>query len=685
MPSLVPFEEVEAIILLNICQFIITSDITKNSMLLSLSRILRNLAKNKGFTIDDSYRSPSGLNYQTNVMFKYISDFESTRVPKIFIAATNLYKQDNIAFRKKLWEGLLMASDSNKQTFLKFLTLHNPQAASEIFWSLEKADEYLLTNGLIQRSLYEGMTFDVIVNIESIIKNDKIFANKFSNLTNFLDVGFSMIKKYIAAYDTSEDNSTTISLSDNQINESQLTIPKFAPQIVDQCLTLIKEKFPNGIKKSTGIAKRKFLAAYFEKYNIDFPYDADYDVLLSQITLEYADKYYAIDDNLISFIREQLDAYSVDNEMIFFYSTFYNTYISEFSQLGIYSDEMLKAVLKKEFHNYFYYTNYFATRRGLTIEQVVNSAFGEKESLSIDDLKGRLPFIECKQILPVLSRTGSGYIRVENGRYILTKEVKISQSDVERSKKIIDNDLLSQGYSFTTSLIVEDSEFDNPEINRSALQLILFDNNLSNDYSRNRTLIAPLGEAISIKNVLINYCKQHNKITLQEIEEYETDLTGEDKARRSLNAAVSAMIRVDKEIFIDHIDFNTEAVDKAIEPFIGNRKIISLKNVTSFSTFPDVEEYAWNSFLLASYLRHYSKRWGYMGDEAKKKSVGVIFDKKQNYDSYDDALAQAVASSGIELIQEDVSYFLIHNEYRLRTTDFKDIISKAYQIRMREE
>lgn len=252
---------------------------------------------------------------------------------------------------------------------------------------------------------------------------------------------------------------------------------------------------------------------------------------------------------------------------------------------------------------------------------------------------------------------------------------------MERSKEVVDNDLKNQGYSFTTNLIVESSEYDNPEINQSALQLVLFDNYLSNDYSRPRTLIAPFGEAISITDVLINYCKQHKKITLQQIEEYETELTGEDKARRSLNAAVSAMIRVDK----DHIDFNTEAVDKAIEPFIGNRKIISLKNVTSFSTFPDVEEYAWNSFLLASYLRHYSKRWGYIGDEAKKKSVGVIFDKKQNYDSYDDALAQAVASSGIELIQEDVSYFLIHNEYRLRTTDFKDIISKAYQIRMREE
>lgn len=576
-----------------------------------------------------------------------------------------------------------MVSGNKKQAFLQFLTARKPQSASDIFWAFEKTEEYFISTGQLKGSLYEDMSIDFVDSIESLIIHDSRFMKKYNGMIHYLKTGLSVMKEYIESGSESwQDN--TVSKAD-KMTDFQTKNRLFSSEIVDRCLILIKDRFPNGIKKGTEIAKRKFMASYFEKYNADFPYDADYDFFLSQITLEYADKYYAIDKNLISFIREQLSAYSDNSEMLFFYSTFYNTYISEFSQLGIYSDGMLKAVIKKVFPNYFYYTNYFATRRGLTIEQVVNSAFSKNYSLSIDDLKKKLPFIESKQILPVLSRTGSGFIRSENGRYIMTKQVKIALSDVEQSKKVIDNDLKDQGYSFTTSLIVEDSEYDNPEINQSALQLVLFDNYLSNNYSRNRTLIAPFGEAISITNVLINYCKQHKRITLQEIEEYEIEMTGEDKARRSLNAAASAMIRVDKETFIDHMDFNIEAVDNAIEPFIGSRKIISLKNVTSFSTFPDVKEYAWSSFLLASYLRLYSKRWGYMGDEAKKKSVGVIFDKKQNYDSYDDALAQAVASSGIELTQEDVSYFLLHNEYRLRTTNFKDIISKAYQIRMREE
>ena len=686
MSKLVPFEEAEAIILLNVCQFITACGLPKSSMVLCLSNVLRKLAGNKGYDIDDSYRSPSGLNYQINVMFDHISGTGKNRIPKIFRSASDLYAHDNNVFNRKLWKGLLAASDGEKQTFLRFLTLQKPQSLSEIYWALEKAEEYLTVNGLLKGSFYESISADSVDSIESGIMHDPHFITKYSGMLRFLEAGFSAMREYTAV-----DNRSWQTKNDtpaNRIGESQTSDRCFSSDVVGQCLSMIKEKFPNGVKKGSGIVKRKFMAAYFEKYGVDFPYDAEYDRFLSQITLEYADKYYAIDNDLITFIREQLSAYSVDSEMIFFYSTFYDAYIHEFSRLGIYSDKMLKAVLKKEFPNYFYYTNYFATRRGSTIEQVVNSAFAENtenDPLSIDDLREKLPFIESKQILPILSRTGSAFMCVGDGRYVVAKQVKIAPSDVERSRKVIDDDLQMQGYSFTTSLIVEDSENDNPEIDKAALQLILFDNYLSNNYSRNRTLIASLGEAISIRDVLTNYCKQHKKITLQEIEDYETELTREDKARWSLDAAVSAMIRVDRETFIDHVDLNVKAVDKAIGSFFGSRKIISLKNVTSFSAFPDVEGYAWSSFLLASYLRFYSKRWGYMGSEARKKSFGVIFDKKQNYDSYDDALAQAVASSGVELTQEDVGYFLLHNEYRLRTGDFKDIISKAYQIRMREE
>ena len=36
-----------------------------------------------------------------------------------------------------------MSSNLNKQAFLSFLTKCKPQSASDIFWSLEKAEEYL--------------------------------------------------------------------------------------------------------------------------------------------------------------------------------------------------------------------------------------------------------------------------------------------------------------------------------------------------------------------------------------------------------------------------------------------------------------------------------------------------------------------------------------------------------------
>ena len=47
MPNLVPFEEIEAIILLSVCQFVLICNVSKNSMLMCLSKILRDLATNK--------------------------------------------------------------------------------------------------------------------------------------------------------------------------------------------------------------------------------------------------------------------------------------------------------------------------------------------------------------------------------------------------------------------------------------------------------------------------------------------------------------------------------------------------------------------------------------------------------------------------------------------------------------
>ena len=84
MPKFIQFEEVEAIILVNVCQFITTCNLTKNSMFFCLSKVLRRLARNKGYDINNSCRSPSDLNYQIKVMFDHISGAGKITLLKYF-------------------------------------------------------------------------------------------------------------------------------------------------------------------------------------------------------------------------------------------------------------------------------------------------------------------------------------------------------------------------------------------------------------------------------------------------------------------------------------------------------------------------------------------------------------------------------------------------------------------------
>lgn len=1139
MPKLVPFDEIEAIILLNVCQFIITCDLTKNSMLLCLSKVLRKLARNKGYDIDNSYRSTSGLNYQTNVMFNHISGSGKNRIPHIFQIASDLYEHDNNEFIRKLWEGLLVASENKKQAFLRFLTARKPQSASDIFWALEKAEEYLKSSGILSGSMYESLSLGSIQRFESIIYKDSVFAKKYKGMVYYLKIGFSVIKEFVADDVTTNKNQIEInsdakisnidilkhgSLTDhkntavngsvdfelktetlekhyinadsipvsfvyytrtvegieswtdlyvkfmkifwtekgrqlsiyigrsfvdeqsvdigdinttkrmrkpkriadsvfveidlnykeiinrikavldktaipykrfsitykqpvkkkqitpmpkvtssletslksqsvqaindpliatqntsdklsaipitkhdtttskiveqeckidfykrqdmaytkpvncycdeirintarnwidlytklfcslwkkyrrnlsyyigiNLVNGSRIDIgnkamsyhmkaPKLiekdekgnsiyletnlsannivgriqcileichipltdveityikrtdAPQVVsktiitpepaktalsstdfiewlvkkynlskitarnyyssvrraeelakklglssyrllnadnydeaqatysellknsmfikmnevahngftaainkflqyllsdgiksgvsrtfrnkprydkdltERCLAVLRESFSNGIKRDAEIAKRKFRNAYFGKYDSYLPDEIDLDDLFQENALEYDGKFYATSKELITFIQERLQAYPKESGILFFYDTFYDKNITQFSQYGVYSANMMRAVMEKEFPDYYYKANCFSSHRGLTLEQVVNVAYGEDICLTISKLQERLPYIGELQLLPLLSRSNSGFVRISDSTYAKESRIHIAKSDIEKSQKIIEDDISKQGYSFIKSIIVEESEVQNPEIPEQALQLVLFDRYLADHFSRKRNLISPLGESDSIADVIKNFCIQHKKITLKEVEEYEMEFTGENTSRRSLRVVAEVMIRVSDDTFVDHVDYDVAAIDKAIAPFFNNKKVITLKNVTSFSVFPDVDGYAWNSYLLSSYLRRYSKQWGYIGEEHKKKSVGAIFDKSLAFDSYDDAMALAVADSGIELTQEEVSFFLLNNEYRLRDADFKDIISKAYQIRMREE
>ena len=158
-----------------------------------------------------------------------------------------------------------------------------------------------------------------------------------------------------------------------------------------------------------------------------------------------------------------------------------------------------------------------------------------------------------------------------------------------------------------------------------------------------------------------------------------------DRSLYGLSAADDTMIRVDKERFVsfDAIEFDVHAVDEALSLFVQG-KIVPLGSVRSFTSFPEVDGYTWNLFLLDSFCKHKSLRFRTMGGPAKSRPVGAIFPIQMQFDSYDALLAEVAATSGLDLYTDDVGGFFTKNAYTLRRIETSGIVSRAQEIRIQE-
>lgn len=130
------------------------------------------------------------------------------------------------------------------------------------------------------------------------------------------------------------------------------------------------------------------------------------------------------------------------------------------------------------------------------------------------------------------------------------------------------------------------------------------------------------------------------------------------------------MTRVDKNLFVkdELIDFDITGIDAALNSFVQG-KIISLRDVTSFTGFPTVKGYSWNLFLLESFLRKFSRRYVYASPAANSANLGAIFPKSMNFEGYLDVQAAVVVQENIPLEKSLVEEFLIGHGFRAKRID----------------
>lgn len=458
--------------------------------------------------------------------------------------------------------------------------------------------------------------------------------------------------------------------------------PQFSTELMSAAKEILSTNFVNGMRKNAAIAKKKFRKAYIELNGEELPESIDIDELASAVGFEYADKFYVISEANKQKLQEMVFAAVDVGNRVMFYEEIYQNHLDFMTETGVFSADLLKTVLKRILPNMRYRRTFFSPGDDDSLEKDIINCYGNAPMRTYEEIKARLLYADLLQIRLVCSRS-SKFVWAREETYALTDRIQLSQSDIKRSSDIISRDIENQGFSVFQRILISESTEWNPGVPEVAVREAMYIKCFAPFYERNRSIITLPGVSFSAPMVMTEYCKNLREATLSELQAYEEDLT--DKSVYFLSAAYATMLRVDRDHFVslDAVEFDVCAIDDALSLFVQDG-IVPLGSVRSFTSFPEVDGYPWNLFLLDSFCRHKSVRFRTMGGPARSRPVGAIFPVRMQFDSYEALLVRVAAESGLTLHVEDVGEYFTKNAYTLRRIETSWIVNRAQEIRNQE-
>ena len=210
----------------------------------------------------------------------------------------------------------------------------------------------------------------------------------------------------------------------------------------------------------------------------------------------------------------------------------------------------------------------------------------------------------------------------------------------------------------------------NPEVTDLGFKNVL-KLKLANDFNFKGDIICATGQNLDVRTLYKNFCKQREKFTLSELEEFRDSI---NQNYIDWDAVLSQSVRGNASTFIrrNFINFDVQKIDVAIGSYCVN-DYIGFNDIINFTEFPPIG-YMWNNYILESYLFVNISRFklvhaSFNGD----KPVGGIVKTNSSINNFDDLLIKVI-KNGKLFDREKAFNFLLENEF-IRTRKVKNIDS----------
>jgi hypothetical protein len=426
---------------------------------------------------------------------------------------------------------------------------------------------------------------------------------------------------------------------------------------------IVLEFFPNGIQPDSIIDRKKVCRLLVEKFGYQMPDDADYKAILYGLGIAVGKRLYVLSEAQKKSITDTVESlFKVENNVLFYNQLLK---IPLFEECHLYDAALIKAVIMSLLPDAICEKHYVLSSKNASVIGDIVNAFGNDIKLNYSEILDRKPYLDVTSVKWELSYSGK-FVWTENETYAQERLIKLADEDIRNVETHFLPQVDRDGFATLRQLSLEDSCALNPGVSYYAIRDVMFIRCMMSKYSKNGLIITKSGETRTSIEILSAFCKSLNSSTLDEINAYGQDLLG-NQPTTIVSAAIYNMIRVSRTKFVsdDQVSFDVEAIDNALEQFVAE-KVIPLSAITSFTAFPDIEDYSWNLFMLDCFLRRFSEKFSIDGGPAQTDIVGGICPKSMRFDSYVDLMAYAVLQDGIELSENNVSDYLANKKYILR-------------------
>ena len=555
--------------------------------------------------------------------------------------------------------------------------VENNSEFDHTLYTLLRSDQYPAWSSRVGEFLLDTFTININtkqagwVNVSTI---NKLFFSASSRAENI---------------NNNDDNKLAVSTHSANVVSAKASNPLLNHVTVKQLTEVLSSRFANGFRLNSPIELARF--RLFVKNDVGYELSLSDEELKSRIAAcgtVFDGKVYAVSAQTVERIKQLAEDYFANGAHVIFFAEFYAKNEKWLFEASVVSEDMLIEILRRLFSDWSFTQTYFGyTKTSIfaALESEILRVWGDDVLRSYSQLAESLMYIPIERIKYALSQNGDFiWNSVETFSHI--SKVIITEEEQQAVRDVALRECNSRGYASIVDLPLGDVFECNYRLSFAAVHNAVYRICLSDKFDLQGKIITRKGDTLDALTIMKNYCRSIDKCSLEDLLNYEKELTGEIHRWIPMEAGNSVLVRIDKDNYVadKFVHFDTDAVDTAIELFIEN-DYLPLISFTTFGSFPHCGQ-VWNLFLLESYCRRFSKKFRFDTPSVNSRNAGVIIRKSSGMD-YTEVMTNAVSNADIPLTNDTVGRFLYENGFTGRSTSAKvsEIIEKIKSSRERTD